>query len=166
METIFSTQGIMVMLLGAYAYAMWLFLSSAPKVHTVMVSNMSQAQEFYEGVLKLPVASVPLHYYYGYDYRLGAPADMVLTQRQERDRTYEGVWYQLQKNVQLHVVPGTHAASSTRARHLCFNRTCIEQILLSIQLKSIKHKVLNEHPLKFLVKDLGGNVIEVVEAEH
>ncbi|MFN9228142.1 MAG: glyoxalase-like domain protein, partial [Pseudanabaena sp.] len=32
MESIFSTQGIMVMLLGAYAVAMWMFLTSAPKV--------------------------------------------------------------------------------------------------------------------------------------
>ncbi|MFN5727672.1 MAG: glyoxalase-like domain protein, partial [Pseudanabaena sp.] len=30
MESIFSTQGIMVMLLGAYAVAMWMFLTSAP----------------------------------------------------------------------------------------------------------------------------------------
>ncbi|MFN5979338.1 MAG: glyoxalase-like domain protein, partial [Pseudanabaena sp.] len=30
MESLFSTQGIMVMLLGAYAVAMWMFLTSAP----------------------------------------------------------------------------------------------------------------------------------------
>ncbi|MDA0867720.1 MAG: glyoxalase-like domain protein, partial [Cyanobacteria bacterium] len=39
MDSLLSTQGIMVMLLVAYAGAMWMFLSSAPKVHTVMVSD-------------------------------------------------------------------------------------------------------------------------------
>ena len=50
-DSIFSTQGVMVMLLGAYAVAMWMFLSSAPKVHTVMVSDLEVAKRFYEGLL-------------------------------------------------------------------------------------------------------------------
>jgi hypothetical protein len=33
LDSLFSTQGIMVMLLAAYAGAMWMFLTSAPKVH-------------------------------------------------------------------------------------------------------------------------------------
>ena len=44
LDSLFSTQGIMVMLLAAYAGAMWMFLTSAPKVHTVMVSDLGQAQ--------------------------------------------------------------------------------------------------------------------------
>ena len=40
LDMLVSTQGIMVMLLVAYAGAMWAFLSSAPKVHTVMVSDL------------------------------------------------------------------------------------------------------------------------------
>ncbi|MBD2022694.1 glyoxalase-like domain protein, partial [Leptolyngbya sp. FACHB-36] len=40
LDSLFSTQGIMVMLLGAYAVAMWMFLTSAPKVHTIMVSDL------------------------------------------------------------------------------------------------------------------------------
>ncbi|MEL7010575.1 MAG: glyoxalase-like domain protein, partial [Cyanobacteria bacterium J06588_4] len=32
LDSLFSTQGVMVMLLVAYAGAMWMFLSSAPKV--------------------------------------------------------------------------------------------------------------------------------------
>ena len=53
-----STQGIMVMLLVAYAGAMWMFLKSAPKVHTIMVSDLEVARRFYEGMLNLPVADV------------------------------------------------------------------------------------------------------------
>jgi hypothetical protein len=70
MDFLFSTQGVMILLLGAYAAAMWMFLTSAPKVHTVMVSDMAQAKVFYEGQLELPNADVPLHYYYGYDQGL------------------------------------------------------------------------------------------------
>ena len=40
LDSLFSTQGIMVMLLAAYAVAMWMFLSSAPKVYTIMVSDL------------------------------------------------------------------------------------------------------------------------------
>lgn len=49
LDSLFSTQGIMVMLLAAYAVAMWMFLTSAPKVHTVMVSDLEIARQFYEG---------------------------------------------------------------------------------------------------------------------
>jgi hypothetical protein len=71
LDSLFSTQGIMVMLLAAYAGAMWMFLTSAPKVHTVMVSDLGKARQFYEGMLNLPVAEVPLHYYYNYEQTLG-----------------------------------------------------------------------------------------------
>ena len=45
LDSLFSTQGIMVMLLAAYAGAMWMFLSSAPKVHTIMVSDLEVARD-------------------------------------------------------------------------------------------------------------------------
>ena len=64
LDSLFSTQGIMVLLLAAYAGAMWMFLTSAPKVHTLMVSDLEGARDLYEGMLNLPVADVPLHYYY------------------------------------------------------------------------------------------------------
>ena len=60
LDALVSTQGIMVMLLVAYAGAMWAFLSSAPKVHTVMVSDLDTARQFYEGMLSLSAADVPL----------------------------------------------------------------------------------------------------------
>jgi hypothetical protein len=70
LDSLFSTQGIMVMLLAAYAAAMWLFLTSAPKVHTMMVSDLQTAKDLYEGLLNLPIAQVPLHYYYDYEHSL------------------------------------------------------------------------------------------------
>ena len=70
-DSLFSTQGIMVILLCAYGVAMWMFLTSAPKVHTIMVSDLDIAQSFYEGILQLPAADVPMHYYYNYEQTLG-----------------------------------------------------------------------------------------------
>ncbi|MBD2149267.1 glyoxalase-like domain protein [Pseudanabaena sp. FACHB-1277] len=171
MESIFSTQGIMVMLLGAYAVAMWMFLTSAPKVHTIMVSDLDQARYFYEGQLKLPIADVPLHYYYGYEYGMAAPADPIYVpvdmRRNRSSEQYsadmEGAWYQLKKNVQLHIVPGANVIEQNRGRHICFNRDCVEQVLLQIQIKGIKHKIRNEKPLNFLVRDPDGQVIEIAE---
>ena len=164
-ESIFSTQAIMIMLLGAYGVAMWMFLTSAPKVHTVMVSDLEQAKIFYESQLELPIADVPLHYYYGYDQTLGASIDPIYLPS-EAKRTQpksEGLWYQLKKNTQLHIVSGANYSDRNRDRHVCFNRDCVEQVLLRIQILGIKHKIRSEKPLKFLVRDFDGNVIEIAE---
>jgi len=167
MESLFSTQAVMVMLLGAYAVAMWMFLTSAPKVHTVMVSDIEQAKIFYEGQLELPTADVPLHYYYGYDQTLSASIDPIylpVEAKVNRPRpASDGLWYQLQKNIQLHVVSGARVNDSNRDRHVCFNRDCVEQVLLRIQMRGVKHKIRSEKPLNFLVKDFDGNVIEIAE---
>jgi catechol 2,3-dioxygenase-like lactoylglutathione lyase family enzyme len=58
---------------------MWTFLSGAPRVHTIIVPDLEQARGFYEKVLKLPEAELPLQYYYGYEqsmvgYSLGSPS--------------------------------------------------------------------------------------------
>ncbi len=160
MEGLFSTQGIMLMLLGVYGVAMWMFLSSAPKVHTVMVSDLEQARSFYESALELPQAAVPLHFYYGYESPLGINPSAVPPYSPARD----GVWYQLRKNVQLHIVAGVKTTEPNRDRHLCFNRDCIEQILLRVQMKGLKHKIRSAEPLYFLVKDDTGRIIEFREA--
>ncbi|MFN3926392.1 MAG: glyoxalase-like domain protein [Pseudanabaenaceae cyanobacterium] len=162
MEGLFSSQSIMIMLLGVYGVAMWWFLSSAPKVHTVMVSDLEQAQAFYEGVLELRRAVVPLHYYYGYEAPLGMMPEGYTPPPYSPKK--DGIWYQLRKNLQLHIVTGAKRISPHRDRHLCFNRDCIEQILLRIQMKGIKHKIISEQPLRFLVKDAEGQIIEVMEA--
>jgi catechol 2,3-dioxygenase-like lactoylglutathione lyase family enzyme len=168
-ESLFSTQTIMIMLLGAYGVAMWMFLTSAPKVHTVMVSDLDQARDFYEAQLSLPAAKIPLHYYYGYDQTLGSAANLdpiYMSSEARQQPRPDGLWYQLEKNTQLHIVGGANAGKSSRDRHLCFNRDCVEQVLLRIQVLGIKHKIRSEKPLKFLVRDVDGNVIEIAEVDN
>ena len=138
-DGIFSTQGVMVMLLAAYAVAMWMFLTSAPKVHTIMVSDLTIARDFYEGLLGLSVADVPLHYYYNYEQTLGAtgidplylsaPVGNTVTSKMQGT---EGLWYQLMKNTQLHIISGASYGSKDQERHVCFDKDCLEQILMQI----------------------------------
>lgn len=165
----FSTQGVMIMLLAVYGGAMWMFLTSAPKVHTVMVSDLSRAEEFYGGLLRLRKADVPLHYYYGYEQSMSLGSVYVPAEARSRPQTnqleQEGLWYKLQKNSQLHIVSGSRRSSSNRDRHLCFNRDCIEQILLRIQILRLKHKIQSERPLAFLVKDETGQIFEISEVK-
>ncbi|AFZ29456.1 hypothetical protein Glo7428_0874 [Gloeocapsa sp. PCC 7428] len=173
LDTLLSTQGIMVMLLAAYAGAMWLFLTSAPKVHTVMVSDMEIARQLYEGLLDLPAADVPLHYYYNYEQTIGAagidPLYMSASPGIGTTRTLnapEGLWYQLKKNTQLHVVSGAGLGKKNQQRHVCFDRDCLEQILMRVEVRGLKHKILSQKPLNFLVKDLEGRVIELAEVSN
>jgi hypothetical protein len=174
LESLFSTQGIMVMLLAAYAGAMWMFLTSAPKVYTMMVSDLDLARNLYEGMLELPAAEVPLHYYYNYEQTLGmAAVDPMYTSSMMgrvgaggANEPPQGLWYQLRKNTQLHVVKGANLGEKNRQRHVCFDRDCIEQVLLRVQMRSIKHKIRQDKPLNFLIKDFDGNVIEMAEVSN
>nr|WP_193379265.1 glyoxalase-like domain protein [Spirulina subsalsa] len=174
LDSLFSTQGIMVMLLVAYAGAMWMFLSSAPKVHTIMVSDLQIAKEFYEGLLNLPVADVPLHYYYNYEQSLGAasldplylsatPAPSALSGTMGGS---EGLWYQLKKNTQLHVISGATYGHKNRQRHVCFDRDCLETLLLRVQSRRLRFKVRSKKPINFLVKDIEERVIEMAEVAN
>jgi hypothetical protein len=170
LDTLFSTQGIMVMLLAAYAGAMWMFLTSAPKVHTVMVSDLELARQFYEGELDLAAADVPLQYYYNYEQTLGATGvdPLYLSTSQLNNGgpgVSDGLWYQLKKNTQVHVISGASLGSRQQQRHVCFDRDCLEQILLRIQMRGLKHKIRRERPLNFLVKDWTGRVYEMSEVE-
>ncbi|MFW6359606.1 MAG: glyoxalase-like domain protein [Chroococcales cyanobacterium] len=170
LDSIFSTQGIMVMLLAAYAGAMWMFLTSAPKVHTIMVSDLEIARQFYEGLLSLPVAEVPLHYYYNYEQTLGttgidpfmsvAPG---MTAAATELQGSEGLWYQLKKNTQLHIISGASLGKKNHQRHVCFDSDCLEEVLLRIQSRRLKYKVRSKKPLNFLVKDIEERVIEMAE---
>lgn len=177
LDALVSTQGIMVMLLVAYAGAMWAFLSSAPKVHTVMVSDLDLARGFYEGVLSLSAADVPLHYYYNYEQTLGtAGMDPMfgvggmgassLGQPAGGYGAPDGLWYQLKKNTQLHVIAGASLGNRDRQRHVCFDHDCLEYLLMQIQTRGIRHKLRRDRPLNFLVKDLNGEVIEMAEVEN
>lgn len=173
LDTLFSTQGIMVMLLAAYGGAMWLFLTSAPKVHTVMVSDMEIARQLYEGLLDLPAADVPLHYYYNYEQTIGAagidPLYMSASPGIGSTRGLnapDGLWYQLKKNTQLHVVTGASLGKKSQQRHVCFDRDCLEQILMRVEFRGLKHKINSQKPLNFFVKDLEGRVIEMAEVSN
>lgn len=172
LDALFSTQGVMVLLLAAYAGAMWMFLTSAPKVHTIMVSDLELARQLYEGMLELPAADVPLHYYYNYEQSLGTSMVDPLYMSPAVSRStvastgQDGLWYQLKKNTQLHVVTGASLGDRNQQRHVCFDRNCLEQILLRIQMRGLKHKIRREKPLNFLVKDFDGNVIEMAEVSN
>ena len=169
-DSLFSTQGIMVMLLVAYGGAMWMFLSSAPKVYTVMVSDLALAREFYEGLLELPAADVPLHYYYNYDQGMGGggldPMYMSVNSVATGMNTVDGLWYQLKKNTQLHVISGASGGYSDRQRHVSFDRDCLEELLLKVQSRRLKYKIRRDRPLNFLVKDREQRTIEIAEVNN
>lgn len=158
------------MLLVAYGGAMWMFLSSAPKVHTIMVSDLQVAREFYEGLLNLSAADVPLHYYYNYEQTMGTSGlDQMYLAGTPRNPSFEnndGLWYQLKKNTQLHIIPGASRGDSDRQRHVCFDRDCLEEVLLKIQSRRLKYKIRREKPLNFLVKDIEQRTIEMAEVSN
>ncbi|MGB3787070.1 MAG: glyoxalase-like domain protein [Phormidesmis sp.] len=181
LDTLVSTQGIMVMLLVAYAGAMWAFLRGAPKVHTMMVSDIDAARRFYEGVLSLSAADIPLHYYYNYEQTLGtAGMDPMMGPSNfgssfgsalgsipgEQYSGPEGLWYQLKKDTQLHVIGGASLGNRNRQRHVCFDHDCLEYLLMQVQTRGIRHKLRRDRPLNFLVKDFDGEVIEMAEVEN
>lgn len=169
LDSLFSTQGVMVMLLAAYAGAMWMFLTSAPKVHTIMVSDLEIAQRFYEGVLRLPMADAPLHYYYNYEQTLGTAAIDPMYMSNSLDGDYnkpDGIWYQLKKNTQLHIISGASLGRKDRQRHVCFDHDCLEQVLMQVQMKGVKHKIRRDKPLNFLVKDFDNHIIEMAEVSN
>ncbi|NDJ23013.1 glyoxalase-like domain protein [Nostoc sp. B(2019)] len=173
LDSLFSTQGIMVILLAAYAGAMWMFLTSAPKVHTIMVSDLEIARQLYEGLLDLPAADVPLHYYYNYEQTLGAtgidPLYMSTSPTMSgrmMNNANDGLWYQLKKNIQLHVITGASLGSKNQQRHVCFDRDCLEMILMRVETRGLKFKIRNQKPLNFLVKDYEGRVIELAEVAN
>ncbi|MEH1826882.1 glyoxalase-like domain protein [Nostoc sp.] len=173
LDSLFSTQGIMVMLLAAYAGAMWMFLTSAPKVHTVMVSDLEIARQLYEGLLDLPAAEVPLHYYYNYEQTIGATGIDPLYMStgpslsgKMMNNANDGLWYQLKKNTQLHVITGASLGSKNQQRHVCFDHDCLEMILMRVETRGLKLKIRNQKPLNFLVKDYEGRVIEVAEVAN
>ena len=182
LDTLVSTQGIMVMLLVAYAGAMWAFLRGAPKVHTIMVSDIDLARRFYEGVLSLSAADVPLHYYYNYEQTLGTAGMDPMMGASSFGQSFggqplgsfsgesyggpDGLWYQLKKNTQLHVIGGASFGNRNRQRHVCFDHDCLEYLLMQVQTRGIRHKLRRDRPLNFLVKDFDGEVIEMAEVEN
>jgi hypothetical protein len=153
---------------------MWMFLKSAPKVHTIMVSDLEVARRFYEGMLNLPAADVPLHYYYNYEQTLGTAGIDPLSMSSMTSLSNpvaggasspDGLWYQLKKNTQLHIIAGASLGNRNRQRHVCFDHNCLEYILMRVQMSGVKHKIRRDKPLNFLVKDYDDQIIEMAEIE-
>lgn len=169
-DTLFSTPGIMILLLVAYGGAMWMFLTSAPKVYTIMVSDLNLARQFYEEILDLPIADIPLHYYYNYEQSLGAstfdPIYMGSGLNNTMAKPNDGLWYQLKKNTQLHIIGGASLGYKDCQRHVCFDRECLEGLLLRVQSRRLRYKIRNENPLNFLVKDYDNRIFEMAQVAN
>ena len=54
----------------------------------------------------------------------------------------------------------------SRHRHICFDRECLDQILMRTQRLDLQHKIRSDRPLNFLVKDFDGQVFEVSEVTN
>jgi hypothetical protein len=78
----------------------------------------------------------------------------------------DGLWYQLRKNTQLHVISGASIGKKNQQRHVCFDHDCLEQVLMRVQMQRLKYKIRSEKPLNFLVKDMDGRVIELAEVSN
>lgn len=78
----------------------------------------------------------------------------------------DGLWYQLKKNTQLHIISGASLGHRDRQRHVCFDHDCLAQILMRVQIQGIRHKIRRDKPLNFLVKDYDGQVIEMAEVSN
>ena len=78
----------------------------------------------------------------------------------------EGLWYQLKKNTQLHIIAGASGGYKERQRHVCFDRDCLEALLMRVQSRRLKYKIRRDRPLNFLVKDLDNRTIEMAEVSN
>ncbi|MEN9214879.1 MAG: hypothetical protein Q6J18_07110 [Gloeomargarita sp. DG02_3_bins_56] len=161
-DGLLSPQGVMVLLLVGYGTALWLFLRGAPKIYTVMASDVEVARSLYEEDLGLQRAEVPLHYYYSYEQALGLNDPLISPQRPGAVPP-AGFWYQLRKNTQLHLIAGARPAKQGWVRLVCFDRDCLDWLLLRVQMAAVPCKVLQEHPLRYLVRGSGGQTLEFVE---
>ena len=114
------------------------------------------------------------HYYYNYEQTLGLstvdpiymPTNLSTVTRVGGANATDGLWYQLKKNVQLHVITGASLGDKDQQRHVCFDHDCLEQILLRVQSRYVKFKIRREDPLNFLVKTYEGLVIEMSEVSN
>jgi len=137
-----------------------------------MVSDLEIARDLYEGLLDLPTAEVPLHYYYNYEQTIGATGVDPLylgsspTYSNRMPNATEGLWYQLKKNTQLHVISGASLGNKNQQRHVCFDRECLEMILLRVETRGLKFKIRSRKPLNFLLKDYDGRVVEMAEVAN
>jgi catechol 2,3-dioxygenase-like lactoylglutathione lyase family enzyme len=156
LDGLISTPGIMVLLLVGYVGAMWYFLRTAPKVHTILVSDLEAARRFYGATLALTPAVVPLDYYAQTDPMLGSfglYGNPALASREA-----DSLWFQLRRRTQLHVAVG--ARLGARDRHVSFDREVLSLVLRRAEARGLRHRILQEQPLRFQVRDRDERVLE------
>ncbi len=156
LDGLISTPGIMVLLLVGYIGAMWYFLRTAPKVYTILVSDLEAARRFYGDSLGLAPAVVPLDYYAQSDPMLGSFGLYGNPALATRDQ--ESLWYQLRRRTQLHIAIG--ARLGARDRHVSFDREVLSQILQRVEARGLRYRVISEQPLVFRVRDRAEQVFE------
>ncbi|WP_448379956.1 VOC family protein [Gloeomargarita sp.] len=161
-EGLVSPQGVMVLLLVGYATALWLFLRSAPKVYTLMTSDLEAARALCEVDLGLPRAEVPLHYYHHYEQALGLTDPLISPQR-PGGTPPAGFWYQLRKNTQLHLIGGARPGAQGQVRLVGFDRDCLDWLWLRAQMRALPGEILQEHPLRYWLRGRDGHTLELVE---
>ena len=61
------------------------------------------------------------------------------------------------------MVSGASLGKKNQQRHVCFDKECLESVLLRVQSRRLKYKIRQEKPLNFLVKDWEDQVIEIAE---
>ena len=70
------------------------------------------------------------------------------------------------KNTQIHIISGASIGPKNNQRHVCFDKDCLEQILMRVQIRGLKYKIRSEKPLNLLVKDWNSRVIEIAEVKN
>lgn len=156
LDGLISTPGIMVLLLVGYVGAMWYFLRTAPRVHTILVSDLEAARRFYGDSLDLTPALVPLDYYAQTDPMLGSfglYGNPALATPES-----DSLWYQLRRRTQLHVAVGARPGDSDR--HVSFDREALSLILRRVEARGLRYRILREQPLRFQVRDRDERVLE------
>jgi len=116
LDSLFSTQGIMVMLLGSMQVP-WMFLTSAPKVYTIMVSDLRLRDSCMKAARCQQLKC--LAHYYNYEQTLGAtaidPLYMSTSPSLTSTRGLNTRWsvVSAKKNTQLHVISGSSLGKKT-----------------------------------------------------
>jgi len=112
-----------------------------------------ETRQLYEGLLDLP-AAMPLHYYYNYEQTPATAIDplymstVVPVSPAPEGWTLPMVCGISKKNTQLHVISGS-SLGENQQRHVCFDHDCLEQVLMRVELRGLKHKIVVKKPLNF-----------------
>lgn len=159
----------MVMLLLGYGAALWAFLKTAPKVYTLMVSDLEVARQFYADALGWRPAAAPLQYYHDYERSLGLgePAFQPLAALKQSGNqpSEQDLWFQVKRQAQVHLIAGARRGPQGEERHVALDADGLALILRRTQGRGLRVRIRQEKPLQFQVKDLAGRVIDLSAAK-